>query len=120
MRKLYVFMGCVLLLSTSVVQAQDRLGNPKAGQVVFEMHCLQCHGAQGRGDGPVAEYLIVKPANFHAPNIRAKPGNELLSTVIWGTVYSPMHGWWDRLTRADMQDVVSYIRRLAPYQAKKQ
>jgi hypothetical protein len=34
-------------------------------------------------------------------------------------VYSPMHGWWDRLSRSDMQDVVSYIRRLAPFQAKK-
>ena len=112
-------MCCVLLLSGSVALAQDRLGNPKAGKVIFELHCLQCHGAQGRGDGPVAEYLTVKPANFHSQATRGKSGKELLSTVIWGTVYSPMHGWWGRLTRSDMQDVVSYIRRLAPFQPKK-
>ena len=119
MRKIYFFMSCVLLLSGSVALAQDRLGNPKTGKVLYETHCLQCHGANARGDGPVAEYLIVKPTNFHSPAIREKSGKELLSTVIWGTVYSPMHGWWDRLSRSDMQDVVSYIRRLAPFQAKK-
>lgn len=32
---------------------------------LFQSHCIQCHGTDGRGDGPDARGLDPAPANFH-------------------------------------------------------
>lgn len=34
------------------------------GQVIFTTYCASCHGEQAMGDGTLAEYLNVKPANL--------------------------------------------------------
>lgn len=34
------------------------------GQVIYETRCAVCHGAQGKGDGPAAAALPLKPASF--------------------------------------------------------
>jgi mono/diheme cytochrome c family protein len=86
------------------------------GKSVYERHCLECHGTKGQGDGPEANQLIIKPANFHSPGSRMKPDGELLSKVVWGGVYSPMHGWGTRISRKEIHSVIRYIRLLAPYE----
>jgi len=35
-----------------------------AGRLLYEKNCLQCHGEQGRGDGPVAAQLTAPPRNL--------------------------------------------------------
>ena len=86
------------------------------GKTVYEKHCLSCHGPEGRGDGPEAKDLTIKPTNFHSSESRMKTDEELFSKVVWGGVYSPMHGWGTRLSQQEIQYVVWYIRLLAPYQ----
>lgn len=86
------------------------------GKTVYDQHCLECHGPKGQGDGPKAKPLTIKPANFHSPETRMKTDGELLSKVVWGGVYSPMHGWGTRLTRKEIHSVIHYIRFLAPYE----
>lgn len=86
------------------------------GKSVYDQHCLRCHGAQGQGDGPDAQALTIKPANFHDPASRMKTDGELRSKIVWGGVYSPMHGWGTRLSRKEINSVVRYIRLLAPYE----
>jgi mono/diheme cytochrome c family protein len=34
------------------------------GQDLFEMYCATCHGRDGRGNGPAAEALNVRPADL--------------------------------------------------------
>ncbi len=34
------------------------------GQEAFEQYCLPCHGEEGRGDGPVAEFMVTKPRDY--------------------------------------------------------
>ena len=36
----------------------------QSGAAMFQRHCAACHGEAGRGDGPGATGLNVKPANF--------------------------------------------------------
>lgn len=86
------------------------------GKTVYEQNCLSCHGPKGQGDGPKAETLTIKPANFHSSESRMKTDHELLSKVVWGGVYSPMHGWGTRLSRKELHSVIRYIRLLAPYE----
>jgi mono/diheme cytochrome c family protein len=36
------------------------------GRADFELHCQACHGAGGRGDGPMAALLVVPPSDLTA------------------------------------------------------
>jgi mono/diheme cytochrome c family protein len=37
-----------------------------SGPDLFREHCAQCHGADGKGDGPMAKVLTVHPADLTA------------------------------------------------------
>jgi len=37
---------------------------PPTGQVLYRRHCAACHGLDGRGDGPLADSLDVRPADL--------------------------------------------------------
>ncbi len=104
----------VLSLGATAVTAQD--GRIRSGRVIYEEHCFRCHGLTGEGDGPDAARLIVKPADFHAPRIRAKTDFELWMAAAYGVAYTPMHGWLTRLTEDEILEALQYIRELAPPQ----
>ena len=40
---------------------------------------------------------------------------ELLLAIKQGVLFSPMHGWEDRLSDQDMWAVLIYVRTLAPF-----
>jgi mono/diheme cytochrome c family protein len=37
---------------------------PASGSYVFRTYCAVCHGASGRGDGPLADQLRYRPADL--------------------------------------------------------
>lgn len=41
-----------------------------AGAATFKAYCTQCHGVEGRGDGPAAKALKVPPADLTRINER--------------------------------------------------
>jgi mono/diheme cytochrome c family protein len=107
--------ACVLL-EMGGVQAQNSTTSP--GEFIYRVHCLRCHGKIGDGRGPDSPTLIVPPGDFHSPESTAKSELDLRAIIIWGLVFSPMHGWWDRLSSEEIREVISYIRQLAPYQPR--
>jgi hypothetical protein len=72
------------------------------------VYCASCHGAEGAGDGKLAEYLTVKPADLTAI-VRRNDGDfpaERLVDVIDGR--QPVRGhagempvWGDAFQKAD-------------------
>ncbi|HKT34188.1 MAG TPA: cytochrome c [Nitrospira sp.] len=90
--------------------AQEYPPDLSRGKAVYERHCLTCHGPAGWGDGPTAESLKVRPADFHRFRSSLKSDDELLRTIEHGIVFSPMHSWRGQLTDGEMQDVLAYIR----------
>ncbi len=117
MRRTIAIIGSILsvVVFSSWVAAQSERGNPKAGQATYEQHCLRCHGMSGDGNGPDAAFLVVAPANFQSARSRSKTDLELMNTIMYGVVFSPMHGWGGRLTEQQMWDVLSYIRTIVPF-----
>ena len=110
------FFFCSMFLNGAYGQGFQT--GTQTGEVIYHEHCLSCHGSAGDGKGPEAHKLMVPPGDFHTPESTNKTDLELRSIVIWGLVFSPMHGWWDRLTTEEIRAVVSYIRHLAPYQPR--
>lgn len=98
-----------------VAFSQEVPGNPKNGKVLYEQHCANCHGEKGTGDGPDTQFLTVQPANFHSLESRSKTDEELMSIITYGSSFSPMHGWANRLTEEERWDILQYMRLLAPF-----
>ncbi len=105
----------VVVVTASWALAQSPPGNPKNGERVFQQHCVGCHGVSGDGLGPEIKELIVPPVNFRALRSRAKTDMELYLAIKRGVLFSPMHGWADRLSEQEIRDVLGYIRSLAPF-----
>lgn len=110
------FLFSLLLLACPMWGfSQEPFGNPQEGKVLYEKHCVLCHGKNGAGDGPDTQFLLVQPANFHSLESRSKTDWDLMTIITFGAAFSPMHGWADRLTEEERWDVLRYIRILAPF-----
>lgn len=56
------------------------------GAVLYEGYCAGCHGADGRGDGPVARVLNITPADLRAPALLGRATDEqLIKRLLDGT-----------------------------------
>jgi mono/diheme cytochrome c family protein len=105
--------GFFVFLFAPFVHAQEYPTDSTRGKAVYERHCQTCHGIGGWGDGPDVKALKVAPANFHRFKSFLKSDEELLRTIEFGVVFSPMHSWRGQLTDGEMQDVVAYVRLLS-------
>ncbi len=56
-------------------------GDPlQAAQMLFQAQCASCHGAEGRGDGPMA--AMFRPADLSDPALQSQRTDEDLARVI--------------------------------------
>ena len=51
----------------------------------FQFHCAACHGAGGKGDGPVARILKIQPPDL--TRITERNGGVFPAAVIFGTIF---------------------------------
>lgn len=60
--------AALTLLLTSAICSTPALANEieknQQGQTLFISSCATCHGVKGKGDGPVANNLIIKPTDL--------------------------------------------------------
>ena len=52
----------VLFLAVSALPAMAQ--DADIGRSHYHSHCATCHGLEGRGDGPMAGVLLIKPTNL--------------------------------------------------------
>jgi mono/diheme cytochrome c family protein len=58
--------GALIWVSAQSVGAQEMGagGRMISGKGQYQTHCAQCHGMEGKGDGPVAAALKTQPADL--------------------------------------------------------
>ncbi len=114
-RVLTMMLGVVMGLGSAAATAQKT--NAFEGRQLFNTYCFSCHGAEGRGDGPLAKQLPKRPANL-ADNSRMKNRSDIqLQQIIEGTadhglVRGKMPRWNLALSGPQIKSVVAYIRVL--------
>lgn len=79
------FLLAALLLSASLGRAQVEQYKPNpTGELLYRVYCSNCHGESGKGNGPMARILRVKPADLRL--IRARNGGVFPSQEIHRTI----------------------------------
>lgn len=108
-------------------------GTPLAtGQQTYQTYCMSCHGAEGKGDGPVAEVLSV-PLNdlsqLRARNDGTFPVDLIYASIdgrdsvkahgtrempVWGNIWSDIEGKpvKEAIVQQRINELVEYIRSI--------
>ena len=127
------WIGCsgVIVALASGTWASGQAATPQEpatgrGRQLFRTYCASCHGSAGRGDGPMAQYLTVPPANLTALAARNKgtfpaeaihraiDGRQTVRThgdsamPIWGDAFAPA----ERTATERIRDLVAYLESI--------
>lgn len=79
------------------------------GQELYQQSCLQCHGAEGLGNGP-ATNDSMRPVNLKEL-VRKVPQFKLYMSISqWR---GQMPGWKNIFTEKELDDLSHYLRKLA-------
>ena len=78
-----------------------------AGQILYEQHCIACHGIHGHGDGPVAISNQLKPANLTEPHVNWHTHGDMFWWLSHGKGQMP--GFADVLTVDDRWHLINWL-----------
>lgn len=91
--------------------------NLRRGRELFNRHCTACHGASGRGDGPMAHHWARLPKDLTHPERQKRlTDGEIFWKVSVGHRQGAdeiMPGLGQRLAADDRWRIVLYVRSLA-------
>jgi mono/diheme cytochrome c family protein len=101
----------------------DYVGSTKSidkGKEVYKrMKCFECHGAEGKGDGPKANEIVddwskkILPFNFVTGNLkRGSSAENIYMTFTTGLDGSGMPSYEDSLTEEERWNMVSFTLKL--------
>ena len=82
------------------------------GALSYTADCGQCHGSHGRGDGPSAATLPIKPADLVQHSTHHRPG-DLFWWVAHGIPNTPMPAFSPRLDDAEIWTLIQRLRALS-------
>lgn len=82
------------------------------GAELFTINCTQCHGVDGKGNGPVAAFLQnKKPADLTGPIAESLSDGAIFMVISQGRP-GAMPALNENLTVRERWDVVNYVRTL--------
>jgi high-affinity iron transporter len=83
-----------IIASYHITVSPRRVPDTQRAAVLFQQLCVNCHGAEGHGDGPEGKALDPKPANFHdATRMGQRSVYGLYNTISLGVAGTGMVGF---------------------------
>jgi mono/diheme cytochrome c family protein len=88
-------------------------GNPEEGKPIYQRLCASCHGASGRGDGPVGQVLNPKPSDF-TKHVGYHGDGYFFKVIKEGGPAAgksvAMPAWGAQLKEEEIWNVIAYLR----------
>ena len=84
-------------------------GSVKRGEDIFLANCAACHGVNGGGDGPTAEWMFPPPGSLPSA-VGSLPPGELAYRITNGLAGTRMPAFAATLSENDRWDLVNYLR----------
>ena len=117
-------MGGMLLGGQGWAQSDG----PLRGEAVYQKRCVMCHGDEGDGLGPAADFLSPPPRDFSLGQYKIKTTGfddpiandaDLIRMIRDGMPGTAMPGWGDILSDREVLDVIHYIKIFAELEEEK-
>ena len=80
------------------------------GRQMYETHCLVCHGAQGRGNGPVGRKFVPQPMELNLDYVQLQPDGQLFYTISHGSLAMPFYR--QAIPTVDRWHLVNFIKEI--------
>ncbi len=79
------------------------------GKYFYSINCMTCHGAQGRGDGPVGQkFTDPTPVDLNEDYTQDQADGQIFFTLTRGRVAMPFYR--DALSQQERWDVINFIK----------
>lgn len=111
-----ILLVCGALVATvaSADRPSKRQSDKVRGKMLYERHCIQCHGPTGAGNGPATDDLVVD-----IPDLRGQIDKDnreaMVDVVLSGR--GAMPGYFMTIDRHDARRAVRHLQRIAPADA---
>ncbi len=86
--------------------------NAGRGEEIFQANCADCHGSQGKGDGPKAKELTTQPPNFTSQEYMAERSAAELFQAVSAGVGAEMPAFGSQLSEDDIWALTDHLRWL--------
>ncbi len=108
-------------ISKAVTGMKDQIQSQRAqmtGKEIYQFRCAVCHGEEGAGDGPAADYLYPRPRDFSLGMFKYKtsPGElpardeDLFNTIKHGLNGTSMPGWETLLSEEEINSLIPVLK----------
>jgi mono/diheme cytochrome c family protein len=124
-RSACVYLGSAALLAAVAIFSFDRTrvhAQQPPGKALYDKHCAECHGPDGKGDGPAAAALAPHPRDFASGKYKLRTtetgsvptDDDLIQSIRQGLYGTAMPAWDRILTDDDIRALVTYLKSLSP------
>jgi mono/diheme cytochrome c family protein len=107
-------MTCLLSiagLAMAMLYGVAQAAQPVDARELYHQYCSVCHGDRGDGRSRARQGLTPPPRDFTAPDmLEEMPRARMIDSVLNGRPGTAMVGWKTRLSKAQAEAVVDFIR----------
>jgi mono/diheme cytochrome c family protein len=123
--KVYMFVRLMTgpVAAMFLLSCGDAMGGPMDdGKMIYMQRCFQCHGVEGKGDGPAAAFLPRRPRDFTAglyklktspPDTMLARDEDIFNAISEGLLANGMPRWRGTLTDTEIKSLVVYLKSLS-------
>ena len=118
-----LFTGALLCVLTLVwIDPARAAGQESLGKSLFAAKCVQCHGTEGKGNGPASVLLSPRPRDLTSGKFKFRStesgsiptDGDLLKTIANGLHGTSMPDWGAFMGEDSLRALVAYVKSLSP------
>jgi mono/diheme cytochrome c family protein len=121
MRSYKLVLALAFALPAAAAAQQPAAAAP--GKATYEKWCSGCHGLDGKGKGPAANWMLPRPRDFTQALYQIRTTEtgglptdaDIRHVIDEGMPGTAMPGWKTKLSEAERNELVEYLKAFSPF-----